>query len=110
MKSKFTLILCGILFTLCSAFATNRIISFGSNYYNPSNFTVMVGDTITWQGDFSHHPLSTTAIPSGAVGIYNVSSGNSYSYKVVMAGTYGFRCIAGSITGMEGSFKAETIS
>jgi hypothetical protein len=72
--------------------------------------TVMVGDTVTWQGSFSSHPLSTTSVPPGAATINSINSGSTYSYVVLVPGSYGYRCDLHYAMGMVGSFTASPIS
>jgi plastocyanin len=110
MKTKFTLLLFLAISSFSVAFATNHIITFGNYFYSPAATSVAVGDTITWQGDFPNHPLSTTAIPSGALAINHVDIGTSYSYVVLVPGTYSYRCDLHFSMGMFGSFSATAIT
>jgi plastocyanin len=110
MKIKFTCAFFLIVFTLSSLFATNHIITFGNYYYSPANTTVMVGDTVTWMGDFGAHPLSTTAIPSGATPIISWNIGTTYSYRVLMAGSYSYQCDLHFSQGMTGTFTASPVA
>ena len=92
-------------------YATNHIIRFGGtfgNNYSPSELAVTVGDTVTWQGTFSSHPLSSTSIPQGAVSFHN-GSGSSFAYVVQVSGNYNYECDFHASSGMTGSFSA-TIS
>ena len=89
-------------------YAANHIIKFGGTFglnYNPSNLNVSVGDTVTWQGSFSSHPLSSISVPDGAV-TFSKNSGSSLSYIVQMAGTYNYKCDFHATSGMVGSFTA----
>ena len=110
MKTKSTYTLLLLFFVSSFASATNHIITFGSYYYSPASTSVMVGDTVTWQGDFATHPLSTTAIPSGAAAIIHVNIGTSYSYHVLVAGSYSYQCDVHFSSGMTGNFTATTIA
>jgi plastocyanin len=88
--------------------AVNHIIEFGGQLgliYSPSELTVEVGDSVTWEGDFSVHPLSSTSVPAGAA-TFNNSTGTSFSYLVQVQGTYNYQCDAHYQLGMVGSFSA----
>ena len=59
------------LFAFCGSVthATTHTINFGGNLgnaYSPTPLNVNVGDTITWVGSFSFHPLQSFHVPSGA--------------------------------------------
>jgi plastocyanin len=110
MKIKFTYTLLLVFFAFSFASATNHVITFGNYYYSPASTSVLVGDTVTWQGDFATHPLSTTAIPSGATPIIHVNIGTSYSYVVMVAGSYSYQCDVHFAQGMTGNFTATTIA
>jgi plastocyanin len=92
-------------------YATTHVINFGGtvgNNYSPSNLNVSVGDTVTWQGTFTTHPLSSTMLPPGATSFHN-GSGTSFSYLVQVPGNYNYECDVHAFLGMTGSFSA-TIS
>ena len=110
MKLRFTFLLFMVALAALPAFCTNHIITFANYYYSPANTSVAVGDTITWQGDFSFHPLSTTATPSGAMSIVHVDIGTSYSYVVTVPGSYSYRCDSHYTQGMFGTFTATLTS
>lgn len=110
MKTKSILIQLLVLFTISSAFATNQIITFANYSYSPANGAIKVGDTVTWQGDFAAHPLSTTAIPSGAMAIIHINIGTSYMYVVSVPGSYSYQCDSHFGLGMTGSFTVNPIS
>ena len=88
--------------------ATNHIIMFGGSLglvYSPNSLSVLVGDTVTWEGDFSVHPLSSTSVPAGASSFHN-TSGTAFSYVITVAGTYDYQCDVHFSLGMVGSFTA----
>jgi plastocyanin len=88
--------------------ATTHVIKFGGSLgltYSPSSLSVVVGDTIQWQGDFSTHPLSSTTIPDGAQTWHN-GSGTVFNYVVNTPGTYNYHCDVHFSLGMVGSFDA----
>jgi len=97
-----------IMFSVTMARATNHIIKFGGTLgfnYSPSQLTVAVGDSITWQGTFSAHPLSSTSVPAGAATFHN-GSGSSFTYPVLVAGAYSYECDIHGSSGMKGTFTA----
>ena len=88
--------------------AVNHIIEFGGQLgfiYSPSELTVAVGDTVTWEGDFNAHPLSSTSVPPGAASFQN-NTGSSFSYWVQVEGIYDYQCDLHYTLGMIGSFSA----
>jgi plastocyanin len=92
--------------------ATNHIVEFGGtlgNNYSPEELSVEVGDTVTWEGNFSNHPLSSTSVPPGAAS-FQKNSGTSFSYPVQIAGTYIYECDFHVSLGMTGSFSATVSS
>ncbi len=92
--------------------ATNHIITFGGSLgdaYSPSSLSVNVGDTVTWEGDFSAHPLSSTSVPNGAASFSN-STGTTFSYVVTAAGTYHYQCDFHHSLGMVGTFTAASVT
>jgi len=101
-----------LLFNAITAAAVTHVINFGGalgNNYSPNTLTVNVGDTITWMGTFSSHPLEATMRPSGAAP-FGTGSGTSYSYPVTVAGDYAYRCTFHFASGMTGTFTAVAVS
>ena len=101
-----------IIFILMSGIsylqADNHIIKFGGTLgtvYSPSTLSVTVGDTVTWEGSFNSHPLSSTSVPDGAAEFSN-GSGTSFSYTVMTPGEYDYQCDVHAGLGMTGSFSA----
>jgi|GEM_PF-6876220 plastocyanin len=89
-----------------SACAMTHVINFGGSLgfvYSPSQLNADVGDTISWRGDFSVHPLSSTSVPSGAAAFSN-SSGTQFDYVIKVAGSYRYQCDVHFSIGMVGSF------
>ena len=99
-----------IFITSTAVYSENHIISFGGTVglaYSPAELSLKVGDTVTWQGSFSSHPLSSTSVPQGAASFQN-GSGSSFSYLVTVQGTYNYKCDIHA--GMTGSFSAAVSS
>ena len=89
-----------------SAQATTHTITFGGQLgfnYSPKQLDLAVGDTVVWSGSFTTHPLSSVTIPQGAAS-FHVASGTTFSYPVLIAGTYDYKCDVH--TGMNGSITA----
>jgi plastocyanin len=113
---RYMLVCAVLLFSAGAAVsATTHVVQFGGTLglaYSPASFTVVVGDTVEWVGDFSVHPLSSSSIPAGASSWVN-TSGSQFSYVVTLPGSYGFYCMVhGSPdgTGMAGSFTATALT
>ena len=94
-----------VLLLNASSFAGIHTITFTCCAYTPNSLSVSVGDTIQWTGDFAFHPLSSTAVPTGAQ-TWHVASGTFFQYKVSLEGTYNYACDIHGGTGMTGSFTA----
>ena len=93
----------------CSSFtdltSTTAIIEFGGahgNAYVPRCAMVKVNQSVTFDGDFSVHPLSQT---SGAAVIPHTTSGTSLTFSIPTAGTYDYQCDVHHAAGMTGAIK-----
>jgi plastocyanin len=78
-----------------SAPSDPRAIAFATTstpmQFSPSCMSIQVGQTVTWNGDFSDHPLEP--MPSVADDpIMDVTSGTTASYTFTAPGTYGYDC------------------
>ncbi|MCE3295642.1 MAG: copper binding protein plastocyanin [Crocinitomicaceae bacterium] len=105
MKKLYTLTL--LLFAAFSAKATIHNVGVINNSFTPGSITdVVVGDTIRWTLGQGTHNTTSTTIPNGAATwAYQFSGfGDSFDYKVTVAGTYTYRCTFHG--GMNGSFTA----
>ncbi len=105
MKSKIISTLL-VLFSVAT-FGTTHNISFANFAYSPNLVLITVGDTVTWSGDFTSHPLESTMVPVGAQAFSN-SVGSSFNYVVSVSGDYTFHCTIHS--SMTGTIKASTPS
>jgi len=97
-----------MLLPMQGVWATTHIVQFGGSFgfsYSPAAFAGQVGDTVTWQGDFSMHPLSSTTVPATATTWHN-GSGSSFSYVIKIAGVYHYQCDLHASNGMIGAFSA----
>ena len=98
---KHLLIICLLFCGLCSQ-ATVHTIQVANFQFNPSSVNAVVGDTITWTWVSGSHTTTcdptvntATSLPAGAT-TWNsdINSGSSsFSYKLLVAGTYNFLCI-----------------
>ena len=99
-----THVLVGLVLLLLSSYGIQRntvraddvTITFVCCSYIPSSVFITVGDTVTWQGDFSAHPLvSDDALWT------TPSTGNTFNHTFLQAGTYRFHCaIHGGLGGV----------
>jgi plastocyanin len=69
------------------AAAADTTITFASYAYNPTPATVKTGDTATFSGSFSSHPL---VWDSGAFATTNAGTAKAFSFA--QPGTYSYRC------------------
>ncbi len=75
--------------------------------YSPGSLTVKVGDTVTWEGDFSVHPLVSGASCGMPDGKFSNSTGTSFSHTFTVAGTYPYYCSVHCASGMTGSVTVQ---
>jgi plastocyanin len=107
-------VICAIILlqAVQSGWATTHVVQFGGNLgfvYSPSDFAAKVGDTVKWTGDFSVHPLSSTTIPANAPS-WHQATGTTFSYVVLVPGTYHYQCDVHFSIGMVGTFEATSSS
>jgi plastocyanin len=113
-QQRFLPVIAVFLLTLISfrsAPAATHIVIFGGEVgfnYSPNVLQVEVGDVITWQGDFSMHPLHFEVVPDGATKPADVTSGSEFSYTVEVPGNYGYWCNFHRLTGMVGGFTTQS--
>ncbi len=91
----------------CGAFtdltSTTAVITFGGTAYVPACAIVLVSQPITFNGDFSAHPLSQTSGAAGA--IPQTTSGTTLTFSIDTAGTYEYQCDVHHAAGMTGAIK-----
>jgi plastocyanin len=88
--------------------AKTQVVQFGGALgfaYSPNSFSAKVGDTVEWQGDFTMHPISSTTVPANAPSWHN-ATGASFTYVIMVPGTYSYQCDIHVSLGMTGSFEA----
>jgi plastocyanin len=89
---------------------SGNVIQFGGSLgttYSPSSLTVKVGDTVTWKGDFSAHPLASGATCGQPDGKFGATSGSTYSFTFTTAGTYPYYCAVHCTIGMKGTITVQ---
>jgi plastocyanin len=105
-RSLLVLALCAA--THAASFAASFTITFGENgqlMYLPPMISIAPGDTLTWQGNFSMHPMRFTEVPAGATKPSDITSGTEFRYVAQIEGTYNYICITHEGQGMTGSFR-----
>jgi plastocyanin len=102
-----------------SGAGTSRVVSFGGQNgsgvysYLPQCMLIAAGQTVTFQGDFSAHPLRPGLAPGGSgtassnSPITNQDSGTTADITFPTAGTYPYYCQNHHGMGMYGSIKAQ---
>jgi plastocyanin len=78
--------------------AADHPIAFGGTAYNPSSVTAAVGDTATFSGTFTNHPL----IWDGGQ-FTDTTTGSSRTFTFSAPGTYAFHCMIHEPLGMKGT-------
>jgi len=81
--------------TSAQATATNAAVTFVCCQYNPTTVTVNVGETVSWSGSFSFHPLRQVVGPTSDVSVaggFANSTGTFYSFQFNTAGTFYYQC------------------
>ena len=101
---------------------TTHTVNAGIFYYNPTNLTVQVGDSVIWINDGGLHDVngninSITNQPFNNPVTFDSPSTNSagaviFAYKFTVPGTYNYDCSVGShaASGMVGSIIVNGLS
>jgi plastocyanin len=78
-----------------SAQSASRVITFPTTaapaQYQPACVTIAVGQSLTFNGSFTNHPL-VQAGGDPSVFINSTSSGTTATFGFPVGGTYGFQC------------------
>ncbi|MCX6165408.1 MAG: T9SS type A sorting domain-containing protein [Ignavibacteriae bacterium] len=99
-----------VLFILITFFistfsvATTRIINVQNFSFSPNSLNAFVGDTIKWVWVSGSHTTTSTNIPLGASFWDSpiTSVNTSFSYKILLLGTYNYKCTPHESMGMTG--------
>ena len=106
--------LIGLLFLGPTAFAqTTHIVTVGDNFFNPSNLTIQVGDTVEWRNAAGGMPHDVTAND----GSFASQTASSFTFSVTFdeAGTWDYLCtvhpiqMTGVITVQGAAAEAELV-
>lgn len=100
-------LLLSIILTSLTASATIHNVLVANFSFTPNAISVVVGDTIRWTINGTGHTTTSVSVPVGAA-MWDHSfaaSGESFDYKVEVAGNYGYVCTPHSAS-MMGSFVA----
>ena len=108
MKKYILFIFAVFIVTSTISLATTRTITVQNFSFSPSNINANVGDTIKWVWVSGSHTTTSTIIPSlAAVWDANLNSGSTtFIYKILIAGTYNYKCTPHESMGMTGVINA----
>ena len=106
MKSKYLSFLTAILFAF-SSFATNHVVNTQGMTFSPSNITITVGDSVTFNNTGGVHNVNGTTqiFPQNPESFgNNLGSGWTYVHVFTIAGLYDYQCDP-HIPGMVGTIQ-----
>lgn len=93
MKKHFLFL--AILSAFCfNGFSATQIITVNSNFFSPTSFNILLGDTVKWIWVSGQHTTTSTTIPAGAnTWNQNINSGSTtFIYVPNKVGTYNYHC------------------
>jgi len=96
------------------AFSANAAIinvSVASNSFTPNAFNANIGDQVVWTLAGGTHNVTSASVPGGASSFSSgtlSTVGQTFSYTITTAGTYGYQCTFHS--GMVGGFNVTATS
>ena len=106
MKSKYLSFLTAILFTF-SSIATNHVVNTQGMTFSPSNITITVGDSVTFNNTGGVHNVNgtTQTFPQNPESFgNNLGSGWTYVHVFTTSGLYDYQCDP-HIPGMVGTIQ-----
>ena len=106
MKSKYLSLLTAILFTF-SSIATNHVVNTQGMTFSPSNITITVGDSVTFNNTGGVHNVNgtTQTFPQNPESFgNNLGSGWTYVHVFTTSGLYDYQCDP-HIPGMVGTIQ-----
>jgi plastocyanin len=98
-------------FTDATAAGASRTVTFTYPSYSPPCLAVAAGQSVTFSGDFTAHPLEAGVAPgAGGTGsadnpIPSTSTGSSLTVAFPTAGTYPYFCVRHASLGMYGAIR-----
>ena len=107
MKKLFALLLLLVVFNRYVQ-ATEWTVNVSNFQFSPSSLNVVVGDVVKFVWVSGFHTTTSTSVPSGA-NTWDApiqSPGQTFSYTMLKAGTYNYKCTPHASGGMIGSFTA----
>lgn len=104
MKKLYTLVFA--LMLAAGAQATIHTVQVANNSFTPAAFSAVVGDTVRWVLAAGMHTTTSASIPASASAWDQTLSsvGQTFDYKIMVAGNYGYVC--NFHPGMAGGFSA----
>ena len=105
MKKKLFVFITCLLFSL-SGYSFTQIVTVKNYAFEPSSFTINVGDTIMFTWVNGMHTTTSLNIPSGATAWDNPinSTATSFVYVPLKTGTYKYKCSFHAALGMVANF------
>lgn len=106
--------LCAAAFAGCAAYddfsaaGAQREVTFASLEYSPRCMKIAAGQSVTFTGSFSMHPLEQACGPASEIA--RTTSGTTGSFRFDTPGEYGYFCTrhgTATGTGMAGSVRVE---
>ncbi|MBC8045183.1 MAG: T9SS type A sorting domain-containing protein [Fimbriimonadaceae bacterium] len=110
MAKQYLFIFSFLIFLVSTTHATIIVVNAEDFKFEPSNFTIQVGDTVKWIWDDSgaDHTTTSLSVPAGAAtwdSPLNASS-PSFSYIVTQPGIYDYKCTPHEDMNRTGTFTA----
>lgn len=106
MKKLYTLILSSFFAVGMNAAVINVTVGASGNNFSPATFSANIGDQVIWTLSSGVHNVTSATVPSGASSFSSGTMstvGQTFSYTITHAGTYGYSCTFH--TGMVGGFN-----
>lgn len=108
---RLSLLCLALLVTLAGYSQTNHLVEVNSNFFDPPNLTIAVGDTVTWDNVNGVHNVngSLATYPDNPVGFDNGNATSPgadnwpYQFVFTQAGLYDYQCDPHAALGMVGT-------
>ena len=102
----------GVVIDLDALRPDDASITFGFVFYSPNVVTITVGESVSWSGAFSSHPLqqvdgpaSDTLVPGG----FGNTTGSFYAVQFNTDGEYYYRCGFHGVAQFGGTMRGKVI-